>query len=143
MDAWFCQIISIAAPTEKEKAHHYPQHIWRRIPRAHFVTIYDLSWYGPVLVERKAREEISWNNYKITEEDWHNRGQWKSYEVAMHEMVARTCTHKSPWVLVPANDDGCKLPRVYPMPRVRKSFFNSTQILDAQFRQDDNDIGPT
>lgn len=52
IDARLFQIISIAAPTDEEKAHHYLWRFWRHIPRAGKVTIYDRSWYGRVLVER-------------------------------------------------------------------------------------------
>ena len=46
------RVISIAAPTDEEKAHHYLWRFWRHIPRAGYVTIYDRSWYGRLLVER-------------------------------------------------------------------------------------------
>ena len=52
MDARLYRVISIAAPTDEEKAHHYLWRFWRHIPRAGFVTAYDRSWYGRVLVER-------------------------------------------------------------------------------------------
>jgi polyphosphate:AMP phosphotransferase len=52
MDARLSRVISIAAPTDEERAHHYLWRFWRHIPRAGRVTIYDRSWYGRVLVER-------------------------------------------------------------------------------------------
>ncbi|MCP5162379.1 MAG: polyphosphate:AMP phosphotransferase [Hahellaceae bacterium] len=52
VDARISQVISIAAPTDEEKSHHYLWRFWRHIPRAGHVTIYDRSWYGRVLVER-------------------------------------------------------------------------------------------
>lgn len=52
IDARNYQVISIAAPTDEEKQHHYLWRFWRHIPRAGQVTIYDRSWYGRVLVER-------------------------------------------------------------------------------------------
>ncbi len=52
MDARNYQIISIAAPSDEERAHHYLWRFWRHIPRGGHVTIYDRSWYGRVLVER-------------------------------------------------------------------------------------------
>ncbi|GAB4322184.1 MAG: polyphosphate:AMP phosphotransferase [Candidatus Zixiibacteriota bacterium] len=52
MDARLKRIISVAAPTDEEKAHHYLWRFWRHVPRAGFVTAYDRSWYGRVLVER-------------------------------------------------------------------------------------------
>jgi len=52
MDARLYKVISVAAPTDEEKAHHYLWRFWRHLPRAGYVTIYDRSWYGRVLVER-------------------------------------------------------------------------------------------
>lgn len=52
IDARLCNVISIAAPTDEEMAHHYLWRFWRRIPRDGYITIYDRSWYGRVLVER-------------------------------------------------------------------------------------------
>jgi polyphosphate:AMP phosphotransferase len=51
MDARLYQVISTAAPTDEERAHHYLWRFWRQISRAGRVTIYDRSWYGRVLVE--------------------------------------------------------------------------------------------
>ena len=52
MDARLYRVISVAAPSDEEKAQHYLWRFWRHIPRAGYVTIYDRSWYGRVLVER-------------------------------------------------------------------------------------------
>lgn len=52
MDARDYQVISVAAPTEEERAHPYLWRFWRHLPRLGRVTIYDRSWYGRVLVER-------------------------------------------------------------------------------------------
>ncbi len=61
MDARLFRVISIAAPTDEEKAQHYLWRFWRHLPRAGYITIYDRSWYGRVLVERVegfAREDV-------------------------------------------------------------------------------------
>jgi polyphosphate:AMP phosphotransferase len=52
MDARNYQVISIAAPTEEERARPYLWRFWRHLPRLGRVTIFDRSWYGRVLVER-------------------------------------------------------------------------------------------
>jgi len=52
MDARLYRTISIASPTDEELAQHYLWRFWRHIPQAGYVTIYDRSWYGRVLVER-------------------------------------------------------------------------------------------
>lgn len=151
VDARAYQVIPIAAPTDEERQHHYLWRFWRHIPRAGFLTIYDRSWYGRVLVERvegfaseqewqrsyseivnfeealaahgilvlkfwlhidkdeqlkrfQEREKIPYKQYKITEEDYRNREKWDDYQLAVNEMVTRTSTKNSPWILVEAND---------------------------------------
>lgn len=52
IDASICRIVSIAAPSEEEKAHPYLWRFWRRLPRRGRVRIFDRSWYERVLVER-------------------------------------------------------------------------------------------
>ena len=52
LDARDFQVISIAAPTDEERAQHYLWRFWRHLSRAGRVTAFDRSWYGRVLVER-------------------------------------------------------------------------------------------
>lgn len=52
LDARYYRTVSVAAPSEEERAQPYMWRFWRRIPRHGFVTIFDRSWYGRVLVER-------------------------------------------------------------------------------------------
>ena len=52
MDARLFRVMPVAAPTDEERSHHYLWRFWRHIPRGGYVTIYDRSWYGRVLVER-------------------------------------------------------------------------------------------
>ena len=151
IDARLFRSISIAAPTDEERDHHYLWRFWRHVPRAGYMTIYDRSWYGRVLVERvegyaehyewmrayreintfeeqlvnhgivlikfwlhispeeqlrrfKEREELSWKQYKITEEDWRNREKWNDYKQAVKMMVEHTSTGLAPWSLIPADD---------------------------------------
>jgi AMP-polyphosphate phosphotransferase len=52
IDARFCKVVPIAAPTDEERAHPYLWRFWRHLPRNGHVTIFDRSWYGRVLVER-------------------------------------------------------------------------------------------
>jgi len=50
------------------------------------------------------RENISYKQYKITDEDWRNREKWPLYKIAVNEMVARTSTEYAPWTLVEGDD---------------------------------------
>ncbi len=52
IDARLVRVISVAAPNDEEKSHHYLWRFWRQLPRPGYVTVYDRSWYGRVLVER-------------------------------------------------------------------------------------------
>jgi polyphosphate:AMP phosphotransferase len=45
-------VISVTAPNDYEKQHHYLWRFIRHYPKAGHVAIFDRSWYGRVLVER-------------------------------------------------------------------------------------------
>jgi polyphosphate:AMP phosphotransferase len=52
----------------------------------------------------KARQKTPFKRWKLTAEDWRNRGKWYEYETAAHDMVKYTSTRTSPWEMIPAND---------------------------------------
>ena len=52
----------------------------------------------------KEREKIEYKRYKITEEDWRNRGKWDAYRQAVVDMLQNTSTTYAPWTIVEAND---------------------------------------
>jgi polyphosphate:AMP phosphotransferase len=52
----------------------------------------------------RDRKKFEHKRWKITPEDWRNRGRWGNYTLAVDEMVARTSTRLSPWTLVEGND---------------------------------------
>lgn len=52
LDARVYRTLSVAAPTEEERAQPYLWRFWRHLPRRGRVLIFDRSWYGRVLVER-------------------------------------------------------------------------------------------
>ena len=52
LDARSYSNVSIAAPTEEERAQPYLWRFWRHVPGRGRFTIFDRSWYGRVLVER-------------------------------------------------------------------------------------------
>jgi polyphosphate:AMP phosphotransferase len=56
------------------------------------------------LARFRAREKTPFKRYKITPDDWRNRGKWPAYERAVCDMVDRTSTDLAPWHLVEAND---------------------------------------
>ena len=42
--------------------------------------------------------------WKLSYEDFRNRGHWKDYETAIEDMIEKTSPRRAPWHLVPAND---------------------------------------
>ena len=46
------KVSPIASPDEHERAQHYLQRFWRRLPEKGQIVAFDRSWYGRVLVER-------------------------------------------------------------------------------------------
>jgi polyphosphate kinase 2 (PPK2 family) len=52
----------------------------------------------------KERQNINYKTWKITDEDWRNRGKWEDYERAVEDMLLKTSTHLTPWTVVEAND---------------------------------------
>ena len=52
MDPRLVRVISVAAPSDEERAQHYLWRFWRPLSPAGKMTVFDRSWYGRVLVER-------------------------------------------------------------------------------------------
>lgn len=92
MDARLYQVIPIAAPTDEERAHHYLWRFWRHIPRAGFMTLYDRSWYGRVLVERVEgfAERTAWLR------SYQEINQFEGHLVRHGTVVVKFWVHISP-----------------------------------------------
>lgn len=56
------------------------------------------------LVRFKKRQATAFKQYKITPDDWRNRGKWNDYIKAAGDMIDRTSTSTAPWTVVEAND---------------------------------------
>lgn len=52
----------------------------------------------------KAREVTPHKRFKITPEDWRNRGHWDDYLLAASDMLQRTDTDYAPWYVISTND---------------------------------------
>ncbi len=52
----------------------------------------------------EERKKIGYKEWKLTDEDWRNRGKWDNYEEAVEEMLVKTSTRTAPWTLVEGND---------------------------------------
>jgi polyphosphate kinase 2 (PPK2 family) len=52
----------------------------------------------------KQRKSSQYKSWKLTDEDWRNRGKWSDYKRAVEDMLLKTSTHGAPWTVVEAND---------------------------------------
>jgi len=52
----------------------------------------------------KEREGSGYKSWKLTDEDWRNRGKWEDYENAVEDMLLKTSTNNAPWTIVEGND---------------------------------------
>ena len=51
--------------------------------------------------EGRAGEELK--NWKLTDDDWRNRGKWNAYMGAYNQMFLKTSTTTAPWTIVEGN----------------------------------------
>jgi polyphosphate:AMP phosphotransferase len=56
------------------------------------------------LARFKDRQTRAYKQYKITDEDWRNRNQWKAYEKATTDLLQKTDTEDAAWHVIAAND---------------------------------------
>ena len=52
----------------------------------------------------RARLTDPLKRWKLSYEDFRNRGRWQDYEGAIEDMVEKTSTRRAPWHVVPANN---------------------------------------
>ena len=145
------KVHAIAAPNGREKALHYLQRFWERLPQHGQIVVFDRSWYGRVLVERVEgfASDVEWRRayaeinhfermlladgtrlvkiflhitsdeqlrrfrsrmtnplkrWKLSYEDFRNRGRWHEYEIAIEEMMERTSMRRARWHMIAANN---------------------------------------
>jgi polyphosphate kinase 2 (PPK2 family) len=67
----------------------------------------------------KERERTAYKSWKLTDEDWRNRGKWEDYERAVEDMLLKTSTPGAPWTIVEAND------KLYARVKVLKTAVNT------------------
>ncbi|MDZ7834751.1 MAG: phosphate:AMP phosphotransferase [Alkalibacterium sp.] len=63
MDPRGYEVVTISAPTELEREHHYLWRFYKNLPKKGDMKIFDRSWYGRVMVERVEglAEMEEWN----------------------------------------------------------------------------------
>jgi len=52
----------------------------------------------------QERQQTNYKSWKLTDEDWRNRGRWEDYLCAVEDMLLKTSTHFAPWTVIEAND---------------------------------------
>src|SRR5689334_345375 len=52
----------------------------------------------------ESRRDDPYRAWKLTDEDWRNRGKREEYEAAVEEMIERTDTSLAPWHVIAAED---------------------------------------
>lgn len=52
----------------------------------------------------EERQQTEYKAWKLTDEDWRNRGKWSDYEAAVEEMLLKTSTLTAPWTVIAGND---------------------------------------
>jgi AMP-polyphosphate phosphotransferase len=52
----------------------------------------------------EERKNDPYRSWKLTDEDWRNRGKWDQYTRAVEDMLLKTSTLTSPWTVVEGND---------------------------------------
>ena len=52
----------------------------------------------------RARLTDPLKRWKLSYEDFRNRGHWQDYQNAIEDMVEKTSTRRDPWHLIPANN---------------------------------------
>jgi AMP-polyphosphate phosphotransferase len=67
----------------------------------------------------EKRRDDPLKSWKLTDEDWRNRGKRAEYEAAVEEMLERTDTKWAPWTVVPAEQK--PYARVFVMEQVIKA----------------------
>ncbi|MCL1883093.1 MAG: polyphosphate:AMP phosphotransferase [Defluviitaleaceae bacterium] len=93
-----------------------PEHIWKRAYREINEFEQHLVGHGMVILKFwlhidkdeqlrrfESRQDDPQKLHKITEDDWRNREKWDEYENAVDEMLMRTHTPHSPWIIVESN----------------------------------------
>jgi polyphosphate kinase 2 (PPK2 family) len=55
------------------------------------------------LARFEGRKDTAYKAWKLTNEDWRNRGKWDQYLEAVEDMLLKTSTITAPWTIVEGN----------------------------------------
>jgi polyphosphate kinase 2 (PPK2 family) len=52
----------------------------------------------------EERQSTPYKAWKLSPDDWRNRGKWDAYDAAVEEMLLKTSSQIAPWTIVEGND---------------------------------------
>ncbi|HLT98137.1 MAG TPA: polyphosphate:AMP phosphotransferase [Burkholderiaceae bacterium] len=109
--SWYGRVLverveKFAKPLEWQRAYEEINQFEQQLAESNILLLkFWLAITKDVQLERfKARERSPFKPFKITEEDWRNRGKWAAYTRAANDMIDFTSTPHAPWHIVPSND---------------------------------------
>jgi AMP-polyphosphate phosphotransferase len=109
--SWYGRVLverveGFAQPAEWQRAYDEINRFEQDLVAAHTVVI--KFWLAISKDEQearfKAREQTPHKRFKITDEDWRNRGRWDDYLNAAADMFEHTSTEVAPWYVIASND---------------------------------------
>lgn len=109
--SWYGRVLverveGLAGKPEWSRAYREINDFERQLTDAHVVLV--KLWFHISREEQLARFEARrvtpHKRWKLTGEDWRNRGRWPAYEAAVTDMLLKTSTRQAPWTVVEGND---------------------------------------
>ena len=108
--SWYGRVLverveGYAAPPEWKRAYSEINDFEAQLTHAGYIV--QKFWLaideGEQLARFEERKETPHKRFKITDDDWRNRGKWPLYAAAVEDMIALTSTEIAPWTLVESN----------------------------------------
>jgi len=104
--SWYGRVEGLATEAEWKRGYKEINSFERQLRE--FGTILAKFWIHVSREEQlrrfEERKAIGYKSWKLTEEDWRNRGKWSAYEEAVEQMLVKTSTSTAPWTLIEGND---------------------------------------
>lgn len=109
--SWYGRVLverieQFATANEWERAYDEINHFEKTLTDENYIII--KFWIHIDKEEQLARfHERQTNPYKVwklTEEDWRNRGKFDDYVACANEMIEKTNNKNAPWVVIPGNN---------------------------------------
>ena len=108
--SWYGRVLverveGYAAPAAWQRAYSEINDFEEQLARARYVVVKFWLAIDPdeQLARFEERRDTPHKRFKITDDDWRNRGKWPLYAAAVEDMIALTSTPAAPWTLVESN----------------------------------------